>query len=92
MAAERWSIPASWRWKSLGEVGLVFGGGTPSTRDPANFAENGHRWLTPADLSGFQGTHVNEGRRSLSEQGLASSGAVLLSPGSVLFSSRAPIG
>lgn len=71
----------------------IIGGGTPTASDESNFAEKGGiPWLTPADLSDFQGSHVERGRRSLSEKGYSGSGARLLPAGSVLFSSRAPIG
>jgi type I restriction enzyme S subunit len=92
VATDRWKIPSSWQWKSLGEIGFVAGGGTPSTRDTSNFEAGGVPWITPADLSGNDDTYVSHGKRSLSERGLASSGAVLLPPETVLFSSRAPIG
>lgn len=92
MQSERWPLPASWRWKSLDEIGHVVGGGTPSTRDPANFSDQGMPWITPADLSGYNQTYIKRGRRSLSKNGLLASGVVTLPKGAVLFSSRAPIG
>jgi type I restriction enzyme S subunit len=92
MPIERWRIPNSWRWKRLDEIGLVVGGGTPSTRDSTNFDPDGVPWVTPADLSGYMETRISRGRRALSQRGLQTSGATLLPPGSVLFSSRAPIG
>lgn len=92
MSAERWTIPPSWTWLPLDSIGLIAGGGTPATDDQANFAEDGVPWITPADLSGYSGARISRGRRSLSRRGLAASGATLLPSGSVLFSSRAPIG
>ena len=88
----RWPIPATWEWAQVGDVADVVGGGTPSTSDEANFAENGTSWLTPADLSGYEGTYIARGARSLSAKGLATSNARVLPAGAVLFSSRAPIG
>ena len=92
MTIERWPVPSTWRWKELGEIGKVVGGGTPSTRDPENFASPGIPWITPADLSGFSEKYISQGKRFLSPRGLGMSGATLIPPGSVLFSSRAPIG
>lgn len=89
---ERWRVPASWRWKALREIGIVVGGGTPNTRLASNFDPSGVPWITPADLSGYSKPYVTGGKRALSARGLASSGATLLPPGSVMFSSRAPIG
>jgi len=84
-------LPSSWLWVTLSDIGQVASGGTPSTREPANF--NGEiAWITPADLTGHKGKFVCRGRRNLSEKGLKSSGATLLPKGTILFSSRAPIG
>lgn len=87
-------IPVSWRWCRLDTVGAIFGGGTPSAGDPENFAEPGEGipWLTPADLGGFRELFIERGSRDLTEKGLASSSATMMPAGTVLFTSRAPIG
>jgi len=87
-------IPASWRWCRLDTVGAIIGGGTPSAGDPENFAEPGEGipWLTPADLGGFRELSIERGSRDLTEKGLASSSATMMPAGTVLFTSRAPIG
>ena len=87
-------IPASWRWCRLDTVGAIIGGGTPSAGDPENFAEPGEGipWLTPADLGGFRELFIERGSRDLTEKGLASSSATMMPAGTVLFTSRAPIG
>ena len=92
MSEERWTIPASWRWATAGDIAKIVGGGTPSSKVDGNFAENGIPWITPADLTGYRESHISRGRRDLSEQGFAGSGAQLIPARSVLFSSRAPIG
>jgi len=91
MAPERPELPRGWVWTTLGEVGVVSSGGTPSTADPANF-DGDIPWLTPADLSAFHGKVVFGGRRTLSQKGLNQSSAKLLPAGTILFSSRAPVG
>jgi type I restriction enzyme S subunit len=84
-------LPGGWVWTMLGDIGTVAAGGTPSTNVPENF--NGNiPWVTPADLSEFDGKFINRGARNISEKGLNSSSAVLLPAGTILFSSRAPIG
>lgn len=87
-------LPQSWRWCRLDTVGAIIGGGTPSATDSSNFAEpgEGFPWLTPADLGGFKGLVISRGARDLTEKGLASSSATPMPAGSVLFTSRAPIG
>lgn len=85
------SLPNSWAWTRLEEIGIVASGGTPSTSVPEYF-EGDVPWITPADLSSFTGKFIQRGRRNISEKGLHSSSAVLLPAGTILFSSRAPIG
>ena len=92
MSEERWQIPGSWEWVSVADVGRIVGGSTPATNVPEYFAENGIPWITPADLTGYTDTYIAKGRRDLSQIGYSSCSATLLPPGTVLFSSRAPIG
>ena len=80
-----------WSRISIGEIAEVVGGGTPSTRDPANF-DGDVPWLTPKDLSRPHDRVVAQGARNLSRAGLANSAARLVPPGAVLLSTRAPIG
>lgn len=87
-------IPASWLWCRLCEVGAIVGGGTPPSGDPSNFASagTGFPWLTPADLGGYSDLYISRGARDLSAQGVRLSSATMMPKGSVLFTSRAPIG
>lgn len=87
-------LPPSWAWVRLDAVGAIIGGGTPPAGDAGNFADPGQGtpWLTPADLGGRKGLYVSRGARDLSEEGLRSSSATVMPAGSVLFTSRAPIG
>lgn len=88
------SVPDTWKWIRLDEVGAIVGGGTPSASDLDNFAEPGQGipWLTPADLGGFKDLYISTGSRDLSEKGARSSSATVMPQGTVLFTSRAPIG
>ena len=75
----------------MGDIASVTGGGTPSTSNPLHF--NGTiPWITPADLSHHIGKTIAGGDRYISEEGMEKSGAKWLPQGTVLFSSRAPIG
>jgi type I restriction enzyme S subunit len=85
-------IPGNWRWTRLGNISEVIGGGTPKTNVPEYWADNEIAWLTPADLSNLNTKMIYSGRRDISRLGLEKSSAKLLPKGSVLFSSRAPIG
>lgn len=77
--------------KRLGDVAEIIGGGTPSTKDAGNW-DGDIPWLTPKDLSNFEGIYIDRGSRSISEQGFKTSSAKMLPTGAVLYTSRAPIG
>jgi len=87
-------LPKNWVEVPIGTVARIVGGGTPPSKDPANFAVPGQGipWLTPADLSGYRKQAIERGARDLTEVGLSACGASLMPKGTVLFSSRAPIG
>lgn len=88
------NLPVEWLLTSIENISEVIAGGTPKANDPENFVEppNGIGWLTPADLSGYSHKYIGHGKRDLSEKGYKSSSAKLIPKGSVVFSSRAPIG
>ena len=75
----------------LNDVANIVGGGTPSTSNAEYWGGN-IPWLTPKDLSSNNEVYVAGGERYISKKGLQESSAKLLPTGSVLFSSRAPIG
>lgn len=87
-----YSIPESWQWCYLSDVGAIIGGGTPKSGEVDFWTDNGVKWLTPADLYGLKSKLISCGKRDITELGLDKSSAQLLPKGSVLFSSRAPIG
>ena len=88
----RWDVPHSWQWIRIEELGQIVGGGTPKAGDPTNFSSDGIPWVTPADLTGYTASTIERGARNLSERGLATSSAKVVPAGTVLFTSRAPIG
>ncbi len=86
-----YDIPDSWCWVRLVDIGDIVGGGTPKTSE-ISFWENGDiPWLTPADMRGL-GKYVSCGERKITQAGLNNSSAKLLPKGTVVYSSRAPIG
>jgi len=85
------TLPEGWIWTTIGEIGIVASGGTPSTRNP-EFWGGDIAWITPADLSNYKDVYIDKGARSITKVGLEYSSAKLLPRGSILFSSRAPIG
>lgn len=81
----------TWRRVALKDIGQIIGGGTPKTSISENFGDD-YPWITPKDLSQQKSRYVLRGERGISAQGLSSSSAKLLPKGTVLLSSRAPIG
>lgn len=83
--------PSEWKVVALGEVAEVVGGGTPSRDTPA-FWGNDHYWITPSEVVAIDGKTASRSREQISDFGLASSGAKLHPPGTILMTSRASIG
>ncbi len=76
----------------LGDVGEIIGGATPSKVKSEYYTDDGIAWITPKDIS-LQGTKfIAKGEIDITEKGFKSASVKLMSRGSVLFSSRAPIG
>ena len=80
-----------WKEVTLGELGTIVGGATPSTKNPS-FYDGNIPWLTPKDLSVNSNMYILRGARNITEVGFKSCSCKMLPKGSVLFSSRAPIG
>lgn len=85
-------IPEGWEVGILDEVGEIVGGGTPSKSEPLFYCDNGISWITPKDLSINQSKYISKGKIDITEIGYKNSSAKKIPAGSVLFSSRAPIG
>lgn len=88
-----YEVPNHWTWVELGDVGAIVGGGTPKSTEAKFWAEGEDiPWLTPADMSSFDDRLIQRGRRDITSEGLEGSSTSLVPAGTVLFSSRAPIG
>ena len=90
----RETLPKGWSASELGCISKIIGGGTPKSSDDSNFCQplNGIPWLSPVDLSGNKEKYIAHGRRNLSEKGYKSCSAKIIPKGSIVYSSRAPIG
>ena len=80
-----------WKEYKLGEIAEIVGGGTPDTSNKEYWGGN-IPWLTPKDLTGYNKIFISSGERFITEEGLDNSSTKLLPQGTVLLSSRAPIG
>ena len=82
----------SWRAGTISDLGTVVGGGTPSKAKAEYYTDNGIAWITPKDLSTDKSKFIAHGTNDITELGLRNSSATIMPAGTVLFSSRAPIG
>ncbi len=85
-------LPDGWRMGTLDDLGELVSGATPSTEISEYWDDNGIPWLSPADLSREKTLYMSRGAKSISSLGYKSASTRMLPAGSVLFSSRAPIG
>ena len=92
LESEVGQTPEGWAVSTIGDEVDTVGGATPSTKEPA-FWENGtYYWATPKDLSALSSPVVLETSRKISAAGVQKISSGLLPAGTVLLSSRAPIG
>ena len=86
------NLPEGWRMGRLEEIGEIVGGATPLTDNSDYWCDNGISWLSPADLSKQATKFISKGAKDITIKGYKSCSTKMLPKGSVLFSSRAPIG
>lgn len=83
--------PEGWITSTIGQEVEVLGGSTPSTKE-SSFWDGDIAWATPKDLSSLSTPALLSTERQITEAGLSQIGSGLLPAGTVLLSSRAPIG
>jgi len=81
----------AWPRVRLGDVCRVVGGSTPKTRVEVYWGGD-IVWVTPSDLGRLESDHIANCDRRITQPGYNSCGAEIVPPGSVVMSSRAPIG
>lgn len=82
------NIPEHWEVKRVKEIGNVVCGATP--KDNAKNWDGDIIWISPADMDDFG--EIKEGARTLTADGYNSCGTTLVPEGSIILSTRAPIG
>ena len=85
-------VPKGWEVKTIGDLVEVVGGSTPSTKEPAYWDGGIHYWATPKDLSSLSTPVLLKTERLVTDVGLSQISSGLLPKGTILLSSRAPIG
>ena len=84
-------LPEGWEISPIGDRCKIISGSTPKTSVPEYWGGD-IPWLTPDDLSKNRSKIVERGARSITPAGLDSCSTRLVPQGSVIFTSRAPIG
>jgi type I restriction enzyme S subunit len=86
-------VPEGWRKGTLSDLGDIVGGSTPPREIPEYFTNEGTAWITPKDLSLNSGNkYISKGELDVSDKGLKSASLNIMPQGTILLSSRAPIG
>lgn len=81
---------SKWQKKTIGQIGKVISGSTPRTDNPFNWNGGTHNWVTPAELKG--GKYYGSTQKKITDTALETTNLTLMPVGTVLLSSRAPIG
>lgn len=84
-------LPAHWAATSVKRCFTIYGGSTPKS-DEAAYWDGEIVWVSPADLSKLSSIYIDDSARKISQAGLDSCGTTLVPEGSIVLSTRAPIG
>lgn len=84
-------IPKHWKISKLKHIFSIINGSTPRSGISAYWDGN-IIWATPADLSKLSDFKISTSERKITHKGLSSCGTSIVSSGSLVLSSRAPIG
>ena len=89
-----YELPKGWRWVRLGDKDLfhIETGSTPKT-DVKEYWQNGNiKWITPKDLGKLTNKFIFDTERKITQDGLNSCSTTIIPKGSIIISTRAPIG
>lgn len=86
-------IPKDWKIKAISDLFFVETGTTPSTKNKDYWNKGNTIWITPADLSLLENTiFIKNSKRKVTKKGLEETNLSLLPKGSIIISTRAPVG
>jgi type I restriction enzyme S subunit len=85
------AIPEHWEVKKLKYIFQVFNGSTPKSGVP-EYWDGNIFWVTPDDLGKLKGSTIFSTERKITQSGYLSCGTKLVAVGSLVLSTRAPIG
>lgn len=84
-------LPESWRRVRLEQICQVVSGSTPKT-GVIEYWDGDIVWITPTDLGKLTDKRITASDRQITQAGYENCRAEIVPPGSVIMSSRAPIG
>jgi type I restriction enzyme S subunit len=85
--------PKEWEIKKVSDLFIVETGATPPTRQREYWNEGTVNWITPTDLSKLNGkTHIKNSERKITEKALKETSLTVMPEGSLIISTRAPVG
>jgi len=84
-------IPKEWQERKVGDIGTIGGGTTPSTKI-RDYWEGDIPWITPNDLASYEFRYISRGKRNITKKAVQENSLKVFPPGTVLLTSRAPIG
>ena len=89
-----YDLPDGWVWCRLSEIGEIVGGATPDSKNGEFYTAPNHGipWITPADMKYVESGFISHGMKDITQAGYDSCSTRILPVGSIVFSSRAPIG
>ncbi len=90
--SELGEIPKGWRVMPVGDALKTVGGSTPSTGNSIFWDNGEYHWATPKDLSSLSSPILTETERKITKAGVEEISSGLLPAGTLLMSSRAPVG
>jgi len=85
-------VPEGWRVGKIGDVVKILGGSTPSTKNSYYWENGKNPFCTPKDLSTLNSTMLLETERHITDEGVQNISSKQLPIGTLLLSSRAPVG
>jgi len=86
-------IPEDWKIVKIKDIFNVETGTTPSTKKREYWDGGTINWFTPTDLSKLNGKiHIRDSDRKITEKALKENNLILMSKGSIILSTRAPVG
>ncbi|MCF3601344.1 restriction endonuclease subunit S [Planktothrix agardhii 1806] len=86
------NLPKGWKLDAIKNCCTVVSGSTPKRNKPEYWKNGNIPWVTPKDLSKLNSSILEDTPEKITKLGYDSCSTTLLPRGSILFSSRAPIG